>query len=319
MLLGKNNPRHFLDRLQRLSDQEYLDRPPAQKRPWHKPRHMIYALGVRGREHLDTLDQVARSGKRDWRLENDRLKLGTLEHEIAVTETVLALHLAALSLQFDFAYWCDPRYHTERVLPTSVPIDARHGQFPPLPLCPDGYIETTDPSTGHTRHWFVELDRGTEAEVRITKKMLAYWNYIRARLQDHNRREHSWSLLFVTTSDARLHNLRRVTQERVDPARKGTHSFLLTTMDRCHLDPENPLRVFDDPVWFSSKRGYDNPRPFFLQTCPRCHQSVDTSNEAYVVLNAIPQPLICAPSATLLPEHLPADPEYAHHECPGLR
>jgi len=323
-LLGQSNRRHFLDRLERLSDQEYLDRPRAQQRPYQKPRPMIYALGIRGREHFDALDQIDRTGKRDWRLENDRLKLHTLEHEIAVTETVLALHLAATSLDMDFVHWSDPRYHADHILPTSVSIDPRHGEFPNLPLRPDAYIEATDQS-GHTRHWFVELDRGTEPQVSanlrrpgIAQKMLAYWNYIWARLQDNDRRAHSWGALFVTTNDGRLHNMRRVAQDLVDPARKGTHSFLLTTMDRCQADPGSPLRAFDEPIWFSTKRGYDNPRPLFLQVCPICHQHVDPSNEAYVVVNALPHTLSCAPGTTLLPEHLPTDPEYAHHQCPGL-
>jgi hypothetical protein len=128
-------------------------------------------------------------------------------------------------------------------------------------------------------------------------------------------------VLIVTTTEERLQNMRRDAQERVDPKKKGTHVFLITTRERCRIDLERPLRVFDDHIWWSTKIGYDNPRRLFLDTCPKCHQSVDPSNEAHVVLNAVPEPLSCPPATTLLPDQLPAgaEPVYAHTVCPGHR
>lgn len=318
-LLGDGNPRHFRDRLERLSDQEYLHRPPAQKRPRERRRHMIYALGIRGRELLDELDQVQRNGKRDWRLENKRLKLHFLEHEIAVTETVLALHIAAQHRHWAFEWWHDPRYHGAGILPEKVAIHQDHGRFDPLPLRPDTYARMTL-DDGHCVNLFIELDRGTESHDRASlEKMLAYWDYITAEVKTHGSRAQSWRVLIVTTTEERVRNMRRVAQERVDPKKKGTHVFLLTTRDRCRINLERPLRVFDDHIWWSTKIGYDNPRKLFLDACPKCHQLIDPANEPHEILNADTR-IVLAPASSPLSNLLPdVAPIYAHTNCPGHR
>ena len=319
VLLAGRNSRHFRDRLDRLSDREYLDRPPAQKRPRERRRHMIYALGIRGRELLDRLDQVERNSKRDWRLENKRLKLQFLEHEIAVTEAVLALHIAAQHHSWAFEWWHDPRYHAAGVLPEKVAIDPAHGQFNPLPLRPDTYAVMTR-DDGHRINLFVELDRGTEPHDRASlQKMLAYWDYITAAVKAHGSRAQSWRVLIVTTTEERLQNMRRDAQERVDPKKKGTHVFLITTRDRCRINLERPLRVFDEHIWWSTKTGYDNPRKLFLDACPKCYQLIDPANEPHEILNADSR-LTLAPATSPLPALLPDDePIYAHTNCPGHR
>ncbi len=310
VLQGDRNPRYFLDRLDKLSDDEYLARPPAQKRPRERRRHMIYALGIRGREVLDELDQVKRDGKRDWRLENKRLKLDFLNHEIAVTETVLALNVAAEQRGWRFEWWHDPRYHTDQALPERVSIDPAHGRFDPLPLRPDTYIVLTL-ETGHQVNLFVEVDLSTEPQVStnfrrssIAQKMLAYWNFITAAVKQHGSRAQSWRALFVTTTAQRARNMSRVAQEYVDPKKKGTHVFLLSTFDRCRLDLDAPLRVFDDHVWWSTKVGYDNPRKLFLDTCPKCHQLIDTANEPHEILNSDPRVVLAPASSPPSPEAL---------------
>lgn len=278
---------------------------------------MIYALGIRGRELLDELDQVARVGKRDWRNENKRLKVQTLEHEIAVTETVLSLHFAAQHRAWDFRWWRDPRYITDGVLPPRVAIAAEHGGFDPLPLRPDAYVVMTR-DDGHRVNLFVEVDRGTEAQRRIAEKLLAYWNFITGATKEHGTRAQSWRALIVTTTEERAQNMRRTAQQDVDPKKKGTHAFLLTTLDRCRIDVDRPLDVFYEPVWWSTKAAYDNPRKLFLDACPKCHQLIDPSNEPHEILNATSR-LVLAPASTPLDGLLPDAPQYAHTECPGHR
>lgn len=316
-LRGDGNARHFLERLKELFDDEYLHRPPAQKRPGETRRPMIYALGIRGRQLLDELDQVVRVGKRDWRNENKRLKVQTLDHEIAVTETVLSLHFAANQRGWDFRWWRDPRYITDGVLPPRVAIAPEHGRYDPLPLRPDAYVVLTR-DDGHQVNLFVEVDRGTEAQRRIAEKLLAYWNFITPAVKAHGARAQSWRVLFVTTSEERAMNMRLTAQEDVDPKKKGTHIFLLTTLDRCRIDLERSPAVFDEPLWWSTKVGYDNPRKLFLDACPKCHQLIDPSNEPHEIVSSDPR-IVLAPASTPLAEFLPMDdPLYAHTVCPGL-
>lgn len=318
-LLGDGNLRHFLERLKALFNDEYLARPTAQKRPGETRRPMIYALGIRGRQLLDELDQVERRGKRDWRNENQRLKVATLEHEIAVTETVLALHLAAQNRGWDFRWWRDPRYITDGVLPPRVAIAAEHGRYDPLPLRPDAYVVITL-DDGHQMNLFVEVDRGTEAQKRIAEKLLAYWNFMTPALRKDGSRERSWRVLFATTTAERIANMCDTARNQVDPKRKGSFAFLLSTLDRCRIDPERPLAIFDEPMWWSTKVGYENARKLFLDTCPKCFQLIDPANEPHEIINTSDPRIILAPASSPLDDLLPADgPVYAHITCPGRR
>lgn len=311
---GGRNQRYFLQRLDDLSDTEYLDRPPAQKRPGQPSRHMIYALGVRGRQLLDGLDQVDRPGKRDWRLENDRLKLEFLQHELAVTEAVLALHIAAEAYGWQFRWWIDPRYHADGTLPSRVLVGPGYGRQSSLPLKPDAYIEITR-DDGHRLNFFLEIDRGTEPQVQtnfaragIAQKMAAYWQFITDVTRRQATREQTWRALFITTTAQRAANMRAVAQGHVDPKRKGTHLFLVTTLEQACIDPEQPLRPFEDSLWWSTKIGYENPRQLLLfDECPKCHQLVDRANEPYELVESGDA------------EESPSAPIYAHLECPGRR
>lgn len=150
----------------------------------------------------------------------------------------------------------------------------------------------------------------------IRQKLLAYWQLNTSRLRTYDRQHDSFRVLFVTTTEERLHNMRAAAQE-VDPKKKGSHFFLFSTHDRCTLD--DPEALFTDPVWWTAKIRYDNPRQLFLETCPKCNQLIDPANEPHEILNADP-PVALAPASSPLPDLLPDDaPVYAHTHCPGLQ
>jgi hypothetical protein len=50
---------------------------------------------------------------------------------------------------------------------------------------------------------------------------------------------------------------------------------MFSTHDRCTLN--NPDAMRTNPVWWTAKAGYDNPRKLFLDECPRCRQLIDPS------------------------------------------
>ncbi|MFN0317039.1 MAG: replication-relaxation family protein [Burkholderiales bacterium] len=315
---GERDERAFLQRLAKLFHAEYLDRPPAQNRPGQPARHFIYALGVNG--HRTLFPKLWEHGRpRDVRLENRRLKLQSLQHEVAVCETVLALHLAAHEQGWTFAWSKGSEFHARSGFPARIKLPSPIAGVDSLPLNPDAFVTVR---TGeHNVHWFVEVDMSTEPQITqnlkrssICQKVLAYWTLNVSRLAKFDRKRDSFRALFVTTTAARLQGMRTAAQA-VDAKRKGAHFFHFTTQENCSLN--DPGKVFYEPVWWTAKQGYDNPRKLFLDTCMRCHQLVDTGNEPYVLLNSDPPALAFAPGTTPLPDMLPDEPEYAHAQCPG--
>jgi len=311
--------RSFRNRLARLFHDEYIARPRRRKGTG------AYTLGIHGHQALYPelwTGPTARPPK-DWRQKDRRIGIQAIEHEATLTEVLLAFRIAAEQRGWAFDWCAEEAFHQATGFPDRLEVPLDNSRTIHIPLHPDAFI--TIAVGEHRYHWFLEIDMGSEPVQRsdwnqtdVAKKLVGYWHLRNTMLRSYDRRRDSFQVLFVTRSRARIESL-RLRGRDVDPKKLGTHFFLFSTHDGCMLDEADT--IFERPLWWTAKQGYDNPRPFFLQTCPTCNQSVDPSNEAHVVLNALPEPFICAPAATLLPDQLPVgvDPEYAHHGCPGLR
>jgi hypothetical protein len=237
-----------------------------------------------------------------------------------LTEVRLGLQLATEAHGWSCRSSEGAAFRDETGFPRSVEIRPDTGAPVILPLNPDAFI--TAETGAHRYHWFLEVDMSTEPHERrdlkrssLRQKMLAYWQLNREALRTYDRRTDTFRVLFVTTTEPRLHHMRAAAQA-VDPKGKGSHFFLFSTHRRCTLD--NPAALLTDHVWWTAKTGYDTPRRLLLDTCPICHQLVDPANEPHEIVNAASR-LILAPASSALAEFLPADPPlYAHTQCPGL-
>jgi hypothetical protein len=256
----------------------------------------------------------------ELRLKNERVKLPFIEHQLALTEVLAAFTLAVEAEGWRVNWSDEQAFHDKTGLPPTVEIPSRAGERYELPLHPDAFLTLTD-DAGYRYHHFVEVDMGTEPIERkdwqrssIRRKLLAYWHLFSSSLTRFDRQRDSFRVLTVTTTEERLHNMRDVARD-VDPKKKGPHWFLFSTHARCRL--EDPAALLWGTTWWSSKVGYDNPRPLFLPTCEQCHQAIDPSNEPHVIVNATPR-LALAPASSPLPDLPPEEPVYAHAACPGL-
>lgn len=296
VLSGDSHRRAFARRLATLFHAGVIDRPPQQFRAGQAARHFVYAVGPRGREHLDHLDGIATS-KRDVRTKNDNLKFNFLAHETAVAEVALAFQLETERQGWSFELAIDDEIPAATGLPPGVDIAFMPDVKERLPLCPDAHI-VIDAGDGARRVYFVEVDLGTEPQIRwnlrtssILRKVIAYWQ---VSFWDTAPVD---GVIFVTTTPQRLANMIDVVR-RVDPKKKGSHFFHFALLDHCRIERHTAL--FYEQLFRSAKIGYDNPRTLFLDTCPNCRQSVDPGNEPHVVLD----------------DEQPS--QYAHENCPGL-
>ncbi len=316
---GDRNERAFRQRLKQLFDHGYIVRLESQRIGG------AYALGIRGHQHLHPdfwAGPKARPPK-DWGQNNRRIGLPAIRHEAQLTETLLAFRSAAERRGWGFDWSAGEVFWRRTGLPRHVPLPRQDRDPILLPVHPDAFVTLT--AGGHRYHRFLEIDMGSEPIARvdwhrssIAKKMQAYQRLDLTRLRGYDRAHDHFRALFVTTTEKRIESMREIARS-IDPKRLGTHYFQFSTHNRCSL--ADPDALFDNPIWWTAKRGYDNARTFFLPTCPVCNQSVDIGNEAYRILNSNPPGLAFAAGATPLPDHLPDnddEPQYTHYECPGL-
>lgn len=309
---GDRNLRAFTHRLALLFHAGYLDRPRLQVRPGEPARPFVYALGQRGWDTLDVEDGVARRSRRDRRMENQRLKPMAIDHDVAVTETVLAFQLAAIRRGWSCTATNGDAFRRQSGLPRRVKIRSRDDVAGTLPLNPDAYLRLTD-KAGVTRSYFLEVDLATEPQVRrslrvssILQKLYAYWEVFRWQ---HGFAQNA---LFVTTTPTRLENMIAVARA-MDPKGAGSAFFHFALLADCTL--ADPDRVLDGHVWRSAHVAHANPRALLLPSCEGCGGFVDPANDPHVIVNS-GTPLTLAPASTLLPDLLPDDrPRYAHVRC----
>ena len=122
-------------------------------------------------------------------------------------------------------------------------------------------------------------------------------------------------MIFVTTTEERLSNMRLAAQE-ADEKKKGSHFFAFSLHSRTTIDVAD--EIFTEPIWWTARAGYDNPRTLFLNACAKCRQLLDPANEPHEVVNTNDPRIILAPATTPFPDILPDAPVYAHTACPGL-
>ena len=292
--------------------------------PGEPSRALAYALGVNGHRHLfpDQWKGPNARPPRDWRQRDRRIRAQAIAHEVQLAEFLLALRLAAEAQDWTFRWSMGDAFRAETGFPRSVEIQPSYGSAFSLPLNPDAFV-TID--TGEHRYrWFIETDMATEPAERsdlrrssIRQKLLAYWQLNQSILRRHDRRADSFRVLFLTTTEERLHNLRTAAQE-ADDRKKGSHFFAFSTHDRTSIDVAD--HILTEPVWWTARAGYDNARTLFLPVCPTCSQLIDPANEPCQILNTADPRIILAPASTPLPDLLPdGEPIYAHTECPALR
>lgn len=320
---GERNERAFLHRLRRLFDAEYVTRPPHQKRPGEPAKPLAYGLGIAGHRVLHPEQWTGRNAAppRDWRQKDRRIRTRAIDHEVALSEVLLALRLAAEAQGWSFEWSMGDAFRSRTNFPRNIEIRFDYGEPLSIPLNPDAFI-SLDTGAGRV-HLLLEVDMATEPHERrdlrrssIRQKLLAYWQLNHERLRHFDKTRDSFRVLLVTTTEERLHNM-RVAAQQVDPKGKGPFWVLFTTHSRCTLD--DPDALLTDRVWWTARLGYDNPRTLFLSPCGRCQQLLDPSNESHQILNSDLR-LVLAPASTPLPDLLPAqEPSYAHVECPALQ
>jgi hypothetical protein len=243
----------ILRRLQLLFHHGYLDRPPMQLDWYTKGSEpMVYALGRRGAEVLETVDHVRRDGIR-WDTKNWNLSRVFLHHTLAVAEAMVAFEAACRSragVRFitpeEVLLWA-PESTRRLRLPFRWHVEVRQGGKPyRLGVEPDRVFglqfEDAPENRRHT-FFFLEADRGTMpvarkdlAQTSFLRKLLAYQETWRKGIHKAHFGIPNFRVLTVTTTGERAEHLLDACRSL---SRSGSRLFLFA--DQEQLAEENIL------------------------------------------------------------------------------
>jgi hypothetical protein len=236
-----------LRRLQLLFHHGYLDRPSMQL-DWYArgSEALVYALGNRGAELLETEGVVRRGGVR-WDTKNRNVSRVFLHHTLAVAEVMVAFEVACRGregVRFippeEVLAGAPPETRRLR-LPFRWQVEVRHdGKLHRLGVEPDkvfGLRFEGEPEGRNLAFFFLEADRGTMpvmrkglAQTSFFRKILAYKETWSQGLHRTHLGIPNFRVLTVTTSRERVGRL-------VAACRSSTgQGLFLFTNDRGILD-----------------------------------------------------------------------------------
>jgi len=228
-----------LRRLQLLFHHGFLDRPPMQL-DWYArgSEPLVYALGNRGAEVLETEGVVRRGGVR-WDTKNRNLSRVFLHHTLAVAEVMVAFEVACRShegvnfIPSEEVLARAPQETRRLRLPFRWQVEVRHGGKPyRLGVEPDkvfGLRFEDAPENRRRAYFFLEADRGTMpvmrkgfAQTSFFRKLLVYQETWRQGLHRTHFGIPNFRVLTVTTPRERAEHL----------------------VEACHLLPGGGSRLF---------------------------------------------------------------------------
>jgi len=125
-------------------------------------------------------------------------------------------------------------------------------------LIADGYLVVR--YKGKAYHLLLESDMGTTALKRMDAKFKGYWRWWKYKGPKKSFGASNVRVLTVTSSYARLGNLRQLAMHAPDQTRRGSGLFWFTTLG--HIDPHVPEDVLEK-IWWSAHVGKDEPIHLF--------------------------------------------------------
>lgn len=213
-----------LRRLQLLFHHGYLDRPPMQL-DWYArgSEPLVYALGNRGAEVLETEGKVRRGGIR-WDTKNRNLSRVFLHHTLAVAEVMVAFEVACRSragvrfIPSNQVLAAAPTETRRLRLPFRWQVEVRHGGKPHrLGVEPDrvfGLRFEDAPENRQHAFFFLEADRATMpvrreglAQTSFLRKLICYQETWRQGTHRRHLGIPNFRVLTVTTSRERVAHL----------------------------------------------------------------------------------------------------------------
>ena len=227
MSLHDGSRRNIVERLSRLYQQGYLDRPKSQSSARLTSSHMVYALGRKGAELLSK-DAEEREGIYRRVKEAERT-LPLIAHSLMISQFRVCLSLA-LKTRDDVKLirWLQGD-DLKRVL-------TRGGRSPEL--VPDAFFVLEGKEWTHP--FFLEADRGTMSVGRFVSKLRVYWRWSQEGRCKATTGFPHFRVLTITPQNGRCENLRLAAKD-ADDKRTGSPIFLFAPESRYNVSAPEAL------------------------------------------------------------------------------
>lgn len=239
-------------RLKLLYQNGYLERILTPIRPALWATRPVYRLAEQGAETVAAELGIAPKKLAYWGKGFDKdhraadVSLLFFEHALAINDVRIAVTLAARSKGYRIEKWLDDNQLKSDVMKDYVTVKGQR-RTERVAIIPDAYFLV---DLGERRaHFFLELDRATMSSTRWKTRVLGYKTYTESGKYEQRYHTRSLRILTVTTTQARLENLKKTTE-----AASNQKLFWFTTLDQ--ITPET---VFIAPIWL--RVGEDTPIP----------------------------------------------------------
>ena len=238
-------------RLQGLFHHGFLARSEQVQKITDGRKPLLYFLDRRGAEYLAAQDEIEVTAL-DWRPSHNRISPLFLDHLLQTNDVRIDIELACkLHSGYSLGQWIDDRALKEHTMREYVVIAGARGQGRRVAVIPDGFfiIQDADDSRYPT---LLEVDMGTESSRMIKQKVAAYREFEKSGRysQKYGAGRATMRVLFVTTSDVRMRNMKRATE-----AVGGKYNFWFSTF--AQVTAESFLHA---PIWYVP--GYPEPMAF---------------------------------------------------------
>ena len=221
-------------RLQRLYHHGFLERRWLPVEFGRGTSQAIYLLAERGADVV--AGQLGSDrGATNWREAHNEVGSLFLEHTLMINDVRIAASLAAQQRGYAIEKWL--KEEALKGMKEYVSLTTEGGARRKVAVIPDAYFML---SLGDRRaHFFVEVDRGTEANKRWAQKVRAYVAYTESGRYSERYGTRSLRVLAVTMGGKRMANLKSTTQK----AGGGT-MFWFTTLQQIQAGD-----LLNEAVW----------------------------------------------------------------------
>jgi len=222
------------DRLSRLYQHRFLERRWLPVAYGEGMGQAIYLLAERGADVVAEQLGIDR-GAVNWKESHNKVGSPFLEHALMVNDVRITFSLAAQQAGYTIDKWV--KEDELKAAKEYVQLTSASGARRKVAVIPDAYFVL---NLGDKRaHFFLEVDRATEANKRWAQKVQAYQVYTQSGKYTERFGTRSLRVLTVTTGEKRLSNIKRATEEV-----SGGQMFWFTTFEKAQ-----PGGVLKLPIW----------------------------------------------------------------------
>ena len=222
------------ERLKRLYQHRFLERRFLAVEYGKGTSQALYLLAERGADLVASELGMDR-GQINWRESHNQVGTIFLEHTLLVNQFRIDFTQAARQQGYRVDEWV--KEEDLKAARDYVHIVVASGRRRRIAVIPDGYFVL---NLGDKRgHFCLEVDRATETNKRWAQKIQAYREYTQSGQYSERFGTRSLRVLTVTTSQKRLANLKRTTEQA-----SGGRMFWFTTFEQAQ-----PNTLLTHPIW----------------------------------------------------------------------